>query len=72
MSSRRVSSSCLQTAHIKSVRIPDDNGDQLKWDQFWHGAKAWATAQLSPGEYRKLREDDEEDAAERRLRNPWS
>ena len=59
----------LLAAHIERVRILDDNGDQLKWHQFWHGAKAWATAQLSPGEYRKLREDDKEDAAERRLRS---
>ena len=59
----------LLAAHIERVRILDDKGDQLTWGQFWHGAQKWATAQLSHGEYRKLCEDDEKDAAERRLRN---
>ena len=41
----------------------------LSWSEFWHSARAWASAQLSPSEYRKMREDDEKDAAEHRLKN---
>ena len=40
----------------------------LTWSEFWHSARAWASAQLSPGEYRKLREDDEKHAALTRLK----
>ena len=58
----------LLAAHIERARIPDHNGDLLKWDQFWHGAQVWAIEQRSPSEYRELREDDEKYAAERRLR----
>ena len=59
----------LLGAHIEQVRIPYDGGERVNWGEFWHSAGAWATAQLSPGEYRKLREDDRKDEAERRLTN---
>ena len=41
----------------------------LSWSEFWHSARAWASAQLSPSEYKKMREDDEKNAAETRLKN---
>ena len=47
-----------------------ESGDGLlAWGGFWHGAKMWASAQFSPSEYRKMREDDEKHAAETRLKN---
>ena len=59
----------ILSAHIEQVRIPYDEAKKVKWGEFWHSAGAWATAQLSPSEYKKLREDDEKDAAELRLTN---
>ena len=59
----------LLEEHSKRVRMPDEDGSRIGWSEFWHSAKAWAASQLSPGEYRRMREDDEKDAAERRLRN---
>ena len=47
----------------------EDLGGFVTWSEFWHGTKAWATAQLSPSEYRKMREADEKHAAETRLKN---
>jgi len=47
----------------------EDLGGFVTWSEFWHGAKAWATAQLSPSEYRKMRDDDEKYASETRLKN---
>ena len=49
--------------------IEDDEGFDVSWSEFWRHAEAWATAQLSPSEYRKMRNQDEKDAAERRLEN---
>ena len=50
-----------------NAEVGDDLRGMVTWREFWHGAKAWASAQLSPSEYRKMREKDERDAAERRL-----
>ena len=44
----------------------EDDGIQT-WDGYWSVARGWVSAQLSPSEYRKMREMDERDAAERRL-----
>ena len=41
----------------------------LSWSEFWLSARTWSSAQLSPSEYRKMRDDDERDAAQRRLSN---
>ena len=41
----------------------------VTWREFWLNASAWASAQLSPSEYRRMREEDEKDAAENRLKN---
>ncbi len=54
-------------ANIDRVRIHDGKGNTVNWGEFWHSAAAWATAQLSPSEYRKMRDEDEKQAAERRL-----
>ena len=52
------------------IEIEDEYGQLLlSWSEFWHRAWAWASAQLSPSEYRKLRADDEKHAAEARLKN---
>ena len=40
----------------------------LSWYEFCYGAYVWASEQLSLSEYRKMREEDEQGAAERRLR----
>ena len=49
--------------------VTDDYGDIVTWEGFWSAAQAWASAQLSPSEYRKMREDDEKKTAETRLKN---
>ena len=59
----------ILSAHIEHVRIPYDGGKKAKWGEFWHSAGAWATAQLSPSEYRKLRDDDQKHEAEHRLKS---
>ncbi|MDE2842673.1 MAG: hypothetical protein OXN21_04740 [Chloroflexota bacterium] len=48
--------------------VGSELGESLSWGEFWHGAKAWAAAQLSPSEYREMRQADEEGAAESRLK----
>ena len=48
---------------------PDNYVAPLTWTGFWYGAEKWASAQLSPSEYRKMRDQDEKDAAEIRLQN---
>ena len=48
--------------------VRDEKGETLSWREFWHAAKAWASAQLSPNEYKKLREEDEKSASQRRLK----
>ena len=62
----------LQSAWFVSGReddIADERGNIVTWAEFWAAAHAWTSAQLSPSEYRKMREDDEKHAAENRLRN---
>ena len=49
--------------------IASERGDTVTWEGFWNAAQAWASAQLSPSEYRKMREDDEKHAAETRLKS---
>ena len=46
------------------------DGDRMEhsWPDYWNFAKGWATAQLTPNEYRELRRRDEKDASEYRLR----
>ena len=44
------------------------DGSRLGWGFFWYGAYAWASAQLSRSEYRKMREEDERVAGEQRLK----
>ena len=55
--------------HIERVGIRDEDGVITTWGEFWHDAKGWASAQLSRSEYRKMRDEDEKDAAKKRLRN---
>ena len=43
-------------------------GHSLSWTEFWYGAKVWASAQLSPSEYRKMREEDKKSESESRMR----
>ena len=51
------------------LEITDEVWGPVTWNQFWHKAEAWTRTQLSPSEYRKMREDDEKHAAETRLKN---
>ena len=48
---------------------PGVEGFDQTWREFWLSAATWASAQLSPSEYRKLREEDERYSAESRLKN---
>ncbi len=52
-----------------NAEITDDRRGTVTWGEFWYGAKQWASAQLSSSEYRKMREADLTDAAERRLQS---
>ena len=38
-------------------------------EEFWRAAQSWTSAQLSPSEYRKMRDADQRDEAERRLKS---
>ena len=49
--------------------IETADGYLVTWAEYWQRAHEWTTAQLSPSEYRKMRDADEKDAAERRLKN---
>ena len=49
--------------------IKNEEGWLLTWGEYWLTARAWASAQLSPSEYRKMREEDEKSASEDRLRS---
>ncbi len=70
----RVAADCHVLATAEFVTWDEDEawedyGIALHWNEYWQRARGWAEAQLSPSEYRKMRERDEGDAAERRLRN---
>lgn len=54
---------------IQNVRIEDGTEYRLTWGEFWESARTWASAQLSPNKYRKLREEDAKFEAEYRLKN---
>ena len=45
-----------------------ESGLHLTWAEFWLIAKTWVSAQLSPSEYRKMREEDKKSEAESRLK----
>ena len=64
----RVLSNARSRRNTESEFWPKDT-DDLTWSDLWHRASGWASAQLSPSEYRKMREDDEKYAAETRLKN---
>ena len=57
----------IPAEHIFRARIEEEDGNQIRWSEFWHGAKAWASAQLSPSEYREMRRRDEQEASETRM-----
>ena len=70
----QVAQDCKTLAYAWNVSGVEDEtkeefGGTLTWSEYWHSAHAWASAQLSPSEYRKMREADEKDAAERRLKS---
>ena len=54
---------------IQDERATHPHENEVTWREFWNDAQGWASAQLSPSEYRKMREDDEKRAAETRLKN---
>ena len=56
--------SCVETSEFVK---DEETCFDLTWSEFWYAAAAWASARLSPDEYRRMREADEMDAAERRL-----
>ena len=57
----------IPALHIYRARITEEDGSQVTWGEYWRGAKAWASAQLSRSEYREMRRRDDLDASERRL-----
>ena len=59
----------ISQALMDRTLIPDGQSNTVTWHRFWLMAQGWASAQLSRSEYRKMREDDEKDAAETRLKN---
>ena len=70
----QVAQDCKTLAYAWNVSGVEDEtkeefGGTLTWSEYWHSAHAWASAQFSPSEYRKMREADEKDAAERRLKS---
>lgn len=70
----RVAADCYVLATAEFVTWDEDEawedyGIALNWNEYWQRARGWAEAQLSPSEYRKMRDADREDAAERRLKN---
>ena len=48
--------------------VVNELGEHLSWREFWYVAREWATAQMSPNEYRKLRDEDDKNSSEKRLR----
>ena len=78
---KQVSQDCAGLAYLPQLEwevfsgvenqetIEDHEGFDVSWSEFWIQAQAWASAQLSPSEYRKMRDQDEKDSAENRLRN---
>ena len=65
----QVSQDCRFLADTWFVTGIDDTGedDHLTWRELWLSAEAWASAQLSPSESRKQRDQDEKDASKNRL-----
>ena len=54
---------------MERYTIVDEESNRVTWHTFWQDAAGWASAQLSPSEYNRMRENDEKNAAERRLSN---
>ena len=52
---------------VLNPEITDERRGTVTWGEFWYGAKQWSSAQLSPSEYRRMRQADLTEAAERRL-----
>ena len=52
---------------LLSEVVRGEDGIEEFWYVYWRRAEGWATAQLSPNEYRELRHQDERDASEKRL-----
>ena len=50
------------------VEVRDERGRMRSWDEFWDRAELWVSLQLSPSEYRKLREEDKKNESEERLK----
>lgn len=48
--------------------FPSKSGLGRTWAEFWYEAKVWVSVQLSPSEYRKMREEDKKNEAESRLK----
>ena len=49
--------------------VQDEEGREVTWDQFWYAAEAWIDSQLSPSEYRRMREFDKSQESEERLKS---
>ena len=56
------------TELLEGWKIGED-AEVSEWIARLMSARSWASAQLSPSEHRKMRDADEKDAAERRLKN---
>ena len=54
---------------VKDFVENEEGNLSLSWSEFWYGAGAWATAQLSPSELVKTLELERASAAETRLKN---
>ncbi len=70
----QVAQDCKTLADARNVSGVEDEakgqyGGTLTWSEYWHSARAWASAQLSSSEYRKMRDADQREDAENRLKN---
>ena len=57
----------IPALHISRARIAEEDESEVTWSEYWHGAKSWASAQLSRSEYREMRRLDELEDSEWRL-----
>ncbi len=70
----QVAADCKTLAYAWNVSgVEDETTDEqsgpLTWSEYWHGAHAWASAQLSPRELQAFLDLSQRTAAEDRLKN---
>ena len=59
----------ISEEQMEHYTLLDEQSNTVTWFGFWQIAQGWASAQLSPGAYMKMRENDMKKEAENRLRS---